>query len=205
MTDLKRIQLQGTGLVVRGDDIDTDRVIPARFLKCITFDEVGHHVFEDDRIQLRELGQLHSFDDPTRQSAQALIVNKNFGCGSSREHAAQALKRWNDGIRFIVGESFAEIFFGNCLAIGIPCLIAGHADIAALMDACERDASVTIAADLAAMTVRYGQSTIKATMAEGPRSQLLEGRWDATFDLLESRAAIVEKARSLSYFQFWRD
>ncbi len=124
---------RGRGVAVIGDDIDTDRVIPARFLKCVSFEGLGAGAFADDRS---ERSGDHPFDRPHHQGASILVVNRNFGCGSSREHAPQALMRW--GIRAVIGESFAEIFFGNCLALGIPCLTASHPDVAALQEADRR-------------------------------------------------------------------
>jgi len=130
-------QVSGTGIPLRGNDIDTDRIIPARFLKCVTFDGLGEQVFADDRSALE--GD-HAFDQPHYQGASILVVNRNFGCGSSREHAPQAIARW--GIQALVGESFAEIFFGNCVAIGVPCLTATPEIINQLQTALEQDPSL---------------------------------------------------------------
>ena len=121
--------VSGRAIPLVGNDIDTDRIIPARFLRCITFDGLGAQVFADDRSQLN--GQ-HAFDQPQYQGAEILVVNRNFGCGSSREHAPQAIAKW--GIKALVGESFAEIFFGNCVAMGVPCVTAASADLQALQD-----------------------------------------------------------------------
>ena len=121
--------IRGRSLVIKGDDIDTDRIIPARFLKCVSFSALGEQVFADDR---RELKGNHPFDLEQHKGSNILVVNDNFGCGSSREHAPQALMRW--GIRLIIGESFAEIFFGNCLALGIPCMTATKQEITKLQN-----------------------------------------------------------------------
>jgi 3-isopropylmalate dehydratase small subunit len=142
------LRLQGRGVVVEGDDIDTDRIIPARFLKCVSFEGLADGVFADDRA---ELAGAHPFDRPEFQGATLLVVNRNFGCGSSREHAPQALMRW--GIRAVIGESFAEIFFGNCLALGIPCLTASHADCLSLQASITASPGVPLVVDLERLEV----------------------------------------------------
>ncbi|HWP64404.1 MAG TPA: 3-isopropylmalate dehydratase small subunit [Candidatus Limnocylindria bacterium] len=204
MEDSRRVVISGPAIAVRGNDIDTDRIIPARFLKCVVFDGLGAHAFADDRAQLRERGHLHPFDDPRFAEARILLVNRNFGCGSSREHAPQAIMRWGRGIRAIVGESFAEIFAGNCLALGIPCPTARPEDLAALMAACERDPSLEFRLDLEAMTLAAGGLTAPLSMAPGPRSQLLAGTWDSTAELLAARDAIAATAARLPYLGNWR-
>ena len=138
-------RVTGRGIVLRGPDVDTDRIMPARFLRAITFDGLEHHVFEDDRLSARQSGTVHPFDQPGVQGASVLVVNNNFGSGSSREHAPQGLRRW--GIRAIVGESFAEIFFGNSLMIGLACVTAAPSDVEALMALVDRDPSASIAVE----------------------------------------------------------
>ena len=128
-------RISGRALPLRGQDVDTDRIIPARYLRAITFDGLEAHVFEDDRLQLEQAGHMHPFSNPVYQGAAILLVNRNFGCGSSREQAPQALQRW--GIRAVVGESFSEIFFGNSLIIGLPCFAVPAAEIEAAMSAVE--------------------------------------------------------------------
>src|ERR671910_1551787 len=130
-------KISGRAIPLRGHDIDTDRIIPARFLKCVSFEGLETHAFEDDRKQLEERGQVHAFSNPRYSGARILIVNGNFGCGSSREHAPQALQRW--GIKAVVGESFSEIFFGNAAIIGLPCAKASADDVRTLMEMVERN------------------------------------------------------------------
>jgi len=202
MTDTKRETITGKSIVVDGNDIDTDRIIPARFLRCVTFDGLGEHAFEDDRKQLSQGGSTHPFDDPARADAEVLLVRKNFGCGSSREHAPQSLMRWHKGIKAIVGESFAEIFFGNCVALGIPCVTASEVDVGRLVEAASADAAVTV--DLDALTASCGDVSISVTMPDGARAQLRSGRWDSTVELLAGAGEVGTTADTLPYFQNWR-
>jgi 3-isopropylmalate/(R)-2-methylmalate dehydratase small subunit len=190
--------VSGTTVVVRGDDIDTDRIIPARFLKCVTFDALGPAAFADDRAELagRASGQ-HPFDRPEHQGASILLVNRNFGCGSSREHAPQALMRW--GIRAVVGESFAEIFYGNCLALGIPCLTADHDTMLAIQQAAEADPARSLSVDVAEATLRAGEQSWPLDLQQGPRQMLATGQWDATGQLLANDEALVATVQRLPY------
>ena len=204
MSDSRRVTVSGPAIAVRGNDIDTDRIIPARFLKCVVFDGLGAHAFADDRAQLRERGQLHAFDHPHFADARILLVNRNFGCGSSREHAPQAIMRWGNGIRAVVGESFAEIFAGNCQALGIPCPTASPEDLSVLMTACEQNPALEFRLDMEAMTLSAGGHTARLQMAAGPRSQLLAGTWDSTGELLAARDAIAATAARLPYVANWR-
>jgi 3-isopropylmalate/(R)-2-methylmalate dehydratase small subunit len=193
MTDYARRQVVGRGIPLPGNDIDTDRVIPARFLKAVTFEGMGEHVFEDARKQDPE----HPFNQAVYQGASVLVVGQNFGCGSSREHAPQALMRW--GIRALVGGSVAEIFFGNCVIPGIPCLVASMADIEWLQKAIGREPQKVVTVDVERQEVRVGDRIIKATMPDGPRNQLVSGTWDSTAVLLEAGGAIEATARKLPY------
>jgi 3-isopropylmalate/(R)-2-methylmalate dehydratase small subunit len=200
MQDPKRTVISGKALALPGNDIDTDRIIPARFLRCVTFDGLGEHAFEDDRKQLAAAGSQHPFDDLTRHEAEILVVGRNFGCGSSREHAPQALMRWRKGIRAIVGESYAEIFFGNCVALGIPCLSCSAEDVQKLTQAVLADATLEVSVDLRSQEVLFGAARIAARLPEGSRQQLLSGRWDTTSELLEAAPAIERAASALPYF-----
>lgn len=185
-------KLTGRGIPLVGNDIDTDRIIPARFLKAITFDGLGEQVFVDDRAQ----GQ-HPFDQSQYQGATVLVVNNNFGCGSSREHAPQAIARW--GIQAIVGESFAEIFLGNCLAMGLPCVTATPAEVAQIQQQLLSDPQTVLTVDLEALQVRYGNFTTPITLGDGPRQMLLSGTWDACGQLRARAGAIRETAGRLPY------
>jgi 3-isopropylmalate/(R)-2-methylmalate dehydratase small subunit len=194
MSDDTRSQVSGRACVLRGNDIDTDRIIPARYLRCVTFDSVGEHAFEDDRRQAK--GD-HPFDDERFEGANILVVGQNFGCGSSREHAPQALMRW--GFDAFVGGSFAEIFFGNCTALGLPCVTLEPGDLAALMDAVTLDPEQPVEVDLEARSVRHRGATFAANVPDGARRQLLEGSWNATAVLLGAGDAIEATAQRLPY------
>jgi len=194
MAERKIERVAGRGCVLRGNDIDTDRVIPARYLRSISFDGLGEHAFEDDRIQAKG---NHPLDDGRFAGASILVVGENFGCGSSREHAPQALMRF--GFDAFIGASFAEIFAGNCTALGLPCVTLEPADLAALMDSVELDPSQEVVIDLEARTVSSRAGTMAAGIRDGTRQQLLEGTWNATSVLLEAGGAIEASAERLPY------
>ena len=188
------VRVSGRGLVLRGDDIDTDRIIPARFLKCVSFDALGEQAFADDRT---ELAGKHPFDQEAHQGASILVVNDNFGCGSSREHAPQALMRW--GIRAVIGVSFAEIFYGNCLALGIPCATAGMDEIRKLQDAVEADPAAEWTLDLESLTLSDGATPQALSLAGGALDMLRSGQWDATGQLLARDAELTRTMAALPY------
>ncbi|MDJ0593404.1 MAG: 3-isopropylmalate dehydratase small subunit [Pleurocapsa sp. MO_226.B13] len=184
----------GKAIAVKGDDIDTDRIIPARFLRCVTFDGLGEHAFADDRAQA---DGKHPFDLEKYQGASILVVNNNFGCGSSREHAPQALSKW--GIKAIVGQSFAEIFFGNCVAIGVPCVIASPEAVKQLQEAIEQNPEVSLTVDLEKMAVKNDTQTIPVKMNEGSRQMFLNGTWDNCGQLIAEPQKIKATATKLPY------
>ena len=186
--------IQGRSFVIRGDDIDTDRIIPARFLKCVSFSALGEQVFADDR---NELNGNHPFDLDQNKGANILVVNDNFGCGSSREHAPQALMRW--GIRLIIGESFAEIFFGNCLALGIPCLTSSKEKIIKLQNLVEKNNNQIWNFSLKNLSITNKKETVKLDLDKGPYNMLYSGKWDATSQLLDADEKINNTARNLPY------
>lgn len=213
----------GTGVPLLIDDVDTDRIIPARYLKCVTFDGLGEHVFEDDRQQ----DPKHPFDNPRFAQGRILIVGRNFGCGSSREHAPQALMRW--GIRAIVGESFAEIFFGNCIGLGIPCVRVPRAELEKLASLVVTDPEKPITVDLQNCELRYPKSinaplgswlitadmlkegvspedeVVPLEISESARNALMTGQWDFLSQLQQAEDQIRETAERLPYTSMGTD
>ena len=192
-------RVEGRALVVAGEDIDTDRIIPARFLKCVSFDALGEQAFADDR---KELEGAHPFDQPQFQGASILVVNGNFGCGSSREHAPQALMRW--GIRAVVGVSFAEIFFGNCLALGIPCTTAAPDQVLSIQAAIQADPSRAWTLDLEVMKFSAEGESWTVSLADGPGEMLRSGRWDATSQLLANGPQVDALMERMPYLNGFR-
>jgi 3-isopropylmalate/(R)-2-methylmalate dehydratase small subunit len=192
MSEIKIVT--GRGIPLVGNDIDTDRIIPARYLRCVTFDGLGEQVFKDDRQQ--QQGQ-HPFDLPQYQGANILVVNGNFGCGSSREHAPQALVKW--GIQAIIGESFAEIFLGNCLAMGIPCVTASPETVTQIQNQLQQQPQTTLELDLGIPGVICGDQNYSVTINEGNRQMLLTGKWDSCGQLVSDVNAIKATAAKLPY------
>ena len=188
--------VRGRALALRGDDIDTDRIIPARFLKCVSFEALGAQAFADDR---QELAGRHPFDQSVHAGASILVVNDNFGCGSSREHAPQALMRW--GIRALVGVSFAEIFYGNCLALGIPCATASSQQISVLQDAVAADPALNWQLDLNGLTFSSGAVSEPIQVGPGALDMLRSGQWDATGQLVARDAELTRTMDNLPYLR----
>jgi 3-isopropylmalate/(R)-2-methylmalate dehydratase small subunit len=184
-------------VAVRGNDIDTDRIIPARYMKELTFDSLGQYSFYDQRFDASGKATDHPFNDSRYQSASILLVNKNFGCGSSREHAPQALMRW--GIRAIVGESFAEIFAGNCNAIGVPTVTVDTSQIEQLMKMVEDEPGTVLHIDLESRTVQTGDTRLSFQLPESQAKDLLSGTWDTATILLEGLEQIQATAADLPY------
>jgi 3-isopropylmalate/(R)-2-methylmalate dehydratase small subunit len=191
----KIIKVTGRAVSVPGDDIDTDRIIPARFLKCITFDGLGEFAFHDERHFPDGTPKPHPLNDPIHNGATVLVSGFNFGCGSSREHAPQSLRR--AGFRAVIAGSFAEIFFGNSTAIGLPCLTAAKEDLAALAAWADANPTTEISVDVAAQTVSFGTSTIPVSIPANQHEALINGRWDAIADLLEGGDAVENFAAKL--------
>ena len=190
----KITKILGQAVPVIGNDIDTDRIIPARFLRCVTFDGLGKQAFADDRAQAVE---PHPFDLPQYQGASILVVNSNFGCGSSREHAPQSLARW--GIKAIVGESFAEIFLGNCLAIGLPCVTVNPEIVQQIQSQLQQKPDTPMIVDLVAQTVTCGEIVANAIANEGARQMFIKGSWDNCAQLIQNQLAIQATATKLPY------
>ena len=189
--------VEGTGIPIRGNDIDTDQIIPARFMKVVTFDGLGQFSFFDQRFDDDDNEKDHPFNEEKYRGANVLVVNANFGCGSSREHAPQALMRW--GIDAVVGESFAEIFAGNCLALGIPTVTADQESIEALQDYVEANPDAEVDIDVAEETITYGDTVIDAEVHDAQRKALVEGVWDTTALMGANEGVVRETARSLPY------
>jgi len=192
----KIVKISGSCISLVGDDIDTDRIIPARFLKCVDFESLGGAVFEDDRKDLK--GQ-HPFDLKSNKNAAILLVNSNFGCGSSREHAPQALMRW--GIKAIIGESFAEIFYSNCIAIGIPCFTLAKKDIKPLQDRAVKG-NLFFEIDIENVIAIEGSTKHNLELKESSKNMFLSGEWDATSTLLSNINLIERKIDNLPYINF---
>ena len=189
-------QINGQCISLIGNDIDTDRIIPARFLKCVNFDSLGESVFEDDRETLKG---IHPFDLKENKNASILIVNSNFGCGSSREHAPQALMRW--GIKAIIGESFADIFYNNCIAIGIPCFTLPNKSIKEIQNN-KDNKFLFLEIDLKNSLAKAKDLTFNLVIKESSRKMFLTGEWDATSTLLENNNLIQNKFNQLPYIKF---
>ncbi|MBF2004959.1 MAG: 3-isopropylmalate dehydratase small subunit [Chlorogloeopsis fritschii C42_A2020_084] len=189
--------VSGRGIPLVGNDIDTDRIIPARFLRCVTFDGLGEHAFADDRAALS--GQ-HPFDQVQYQGAKILVVNRNFGCGSSREHAPQAIAKW--GIQALVGESFAEIFFGNCVAMGIPCVTTDANSVKQLQEILAAHPQAPMTVNLEAMQVQCGEFSAPIFMGEGAKNMFVAGTWDACGQLVAHAEQIRATAAKLPYLQW---
>ncbi len=186
--------IKGRSIVIKGDDIDTDRIIPARFLKCVSFSALGEQVFADDR---KELKGSHPFDLDQNKGANILVVNDNFGCGSSREHAPQALMRW--GIRLIVGESFAEIFFGNCLSLGIPCITTSKQEITKFQNLVNKNPNQIWDFNLKELSISNQKESFIVKLDEGAYKMLYSGKWDATSQLLDEEETIKNTVNKLPY------
>ncbi|MGI9240154.1 MAG: 3-isopropylmalate dehydratase small subunit [Verrucomicrobiales bacterium] len=193
----KITELTGTAAHVPGNDIDTDRIIPARFMKCVTFDDLGEYLFYDVRKHEDGSDKEHPLNDPKFSDAKILISNANFGCGSSREHAPQALYRF--GFRAVIAESFAEIFFGNCLTLGIPCVTAAAEDVRALAAAVEADPSVEVKIDVQNLRVTCGDLSFPVYKPDSARDALINAKWDPIAELMEGASDVAERVEALGY------
>ena len=193
----KITQVAGKAVFVPGNDIDTDRIIPARFMKCVTFDGLGEFLFFDVRHTPEGKPTGHPIDKPEHKGAKILLSGANFGCGSSREHAPQAIHK--AGFRAVVAENFAEIFFGNSTTLGIPCVNAAREDIARVAAAIEKNPELEVVVDVEKLEVRFGADSIKVTQRETARDALINGRWDAIGELLDGKPQVLATAAKLPY------
>ena len=197
----KITKVTGRGVHVPGSDVDTDRIIPARFMKCVTFEGLGEFLFHDARRHEDGSPKDHPLNDPKFAGASILLAGSNFGCGSSREHAPQALYR--HGIRGIIAESFAEIFFGNCTTLGMPCAMASGDDIASLTCLVAEDPAAEITIDIENRQATAGNVAIPLSIPDTAREALLGGEWDPIGELLEGAPAVADRVAQLPYLSTW--
>jgi len=197
MSLAKITSVAGRAVNVPGNDIDTDRIIPARFMKCVTFDGLGEFLFNDVRRQLDGTEKPHPLNEPRFKGATILLSGANFGCGSSREHAPQAIAK--HGFKAIIAENFAEIFFGNSTTLGMPCVTAAREDIAKIAAFTEGNPAGTVVIDLIALEARFGGQTVKIAQRESARDALINGRWDAIGELIDGLPAVKTTAAKLPY------
>jgi 3-isopropylmalate/(R)-2-methylmalate dehydratase small subunit len=198
MSDIVEIrQISGTGMPIRGNDIDTDRIIPARYLKEPTFARMGDYPFFDERYDAAGNPKPHAFNDPKYKGASILFVHKNFGCGSSREHAPQALYRY--GIHAIVGESFAAIFAGNCTIMGVPTVTVSHDEVESMMKIVEEQPQTRFTVDLEKKIITFGERRIAIDLPETYRNALTSGSWDSTALLRANLPNVKKTASKLPY------
>jgi 3-isopropylmalate/(R)-2-methylmalate dehydratase small subunit len=194
----KIISVTGRAVPVSGNDIDTDRIIPARFMKCVTFDGLGEFLFHDVRKEPTTGATTdHPLNEARFKGATILLTGANFGCGSSREHAPQAIQKY--GFKAVIAESYAEIFFGNSTTLGLPCVTAAREDIAKITAAVEQDPQTEVVIDLVKREARFAGQTVKIAQRESARDALINGRWDAIGELLDGIPAVKATARQLPY------
>jgi 3-isopropylmalate/(R)-2-methylmalate dehydratase small subunit len=193
----KILEVTGTCVPAAGDDVDTDRIIPARYLKCVTFEGLGEFLFYDVRFDENGRPKNFPLNDARFAGATILIAGRNFGCGSSREHAPQAIYRY--GFRAIVAESFAEIFFGNATTLGLPCVTVSRHDLGRIRDIVESEPKSEMTVNLAKETIRLGSKEFAASILPSARDALINGRWDPIAELLEARASIDERVGQMPY------
>ena len=197
MSLAKITSLTGRGVFVPGNDIDTDRIIPARYLKCVTFDGLGAFLFQDVRKNDDGTDKPHPLNDPRFTGATILLSGANFGCGSSREHAPQAIQK--HGFKAVVAEGFAEIFYGNCVTLGLPCATASREDIAKIAAAIEQNPQTELVLDVVKQEIRFAGQMVKAAVRDSARDALVNGRWDPIGELLEGLPAVHATAARLPY------
>jgi 3-isopropylmalate/(R)-2-methylmalate dehydratase small subunit len=193
----KITSITGRAVCVPGNDIDTDRIIPARFMKCVTFDGLGEFLFHDVRKNADDTAKPHPLNEARFKGATILLSGANFGCGSSREHAPQAIQKY--GFRAVVAENFAEIFFGNCTTLGIPCATASREDIARIAALVAQNPQIEVVVDVAKQEIRFAGQTVKAEVRAAAQDALVNGRWDPIGELLDGLPAVKVTATKLPY------